>query len=546
MSSMKRAALGLSTALAFTLFASSTALAAAQETGAATALSGLSLSPLQASLASGSTPYDREAAVFTGKGISDARAQQALDVQSKVTNADIVRKVEAGAGGAFGGAWFDAAAAQLHVGVTSPAARQAAEAAIAAEGLADEVVVTPVRSTAAELLAAQEAWGRRLATLPAGPGASTGIEPQRNAVVVKLGSSVPAAEVAALRRQAAADEVNVLVSVAGGPGFKPLAKTECKTWKTSEAYCNPSITSGVSILGAECKEEAAEFAGGFVSQEQCENRNVAGTKGKWRRISRLCTVGPLALKGKERVMLTAGHCVGAEKEGEWSRNKAAAEEKRVGRVGLFSHGGTTEATAGGDYAEASIEAAWQTGKPEHPVFAVTAEWKRMNAKKEETSYPVVNEKTPVVGMTSCHVGQTSGESCGEIKAVNVKTSYTVLGVKRFFNGLVEVVETKKETLENKSGDSGGPELTIIEPSGEARMEGMDVAGSAECGELKETRVGPRFYATKANCEEEEKFGEGKFEERTIRMLFQPLKSVEKGPEGALEKMKLELLTTANE
>ncbi len=547
MLSMKRAALCLSTALAFTVLASSTAVAAAREGGVAAPLPGPSLSPLQASLASGGTPYDREVAVFTSKGISDARARQALAVQSEVTKADVVRKLEASMAGAFGGVWFDATTAQLHVGVTSPTGRRAAEDTITQEGLAADVVATPVRSTVAELLAAQEEWNRKLANLSAGAGVSTGIEPQRNAVVVTLNSSVSPAKLASLKREAAAADVNVVVNVtAGQGGFEPLAKTECKTWKTSEAYCNPSITAGVSIRGAECVEEAAEFAGGFLTKAECENRTIAGTKGKWRRIAGTCTVGPLALKGKERVMLTAGHCVGAEKEGQWSRNKAGAEEKKVGLVGLFSHGGKTEATAGGDYAEVSIEAAWQTGKPEHPVFAVTAEWKKMNEKKEETSYPVVNEKTPVAGATSCHVGQTSGESCGEIKALNVKTSYEIAKETRFFQGLVEVVETKKETLENKSGDSGGPELTIIEPSGEARMEGMDVAGKAECIELKETRVGPRFYATKANCEKEEKFGEGKWEEHTVRMLFQPLKSVEKGPEGALEKLKLELLTTANE
>jgi hypothetical protein len=150
-------------------------------------------------------------------------------------------------------------------------------------------------------------------------------------------------------------------------------------------------------------------------------------------------------------------------------------------------------------------------------------------------------------MTSCHVGQTSGESCGSITAVNRTASYEVAnGELRFFNGFVEVIEVKKETLENKGGDSGGPELTIEEPSLEARMEGMDVAGAAECVELTEVRKGLRFFNTKANCEEEEKPGEGKWEQRTINLLFQPLKSVENGPEGVLEKLKLELLTTANE
>jgi len=528
--------------------ASSTALAATYDSGAGAPLPGPSIAPLQALSASGGSPFDKEVAVFTSKGMSHARAAQALAAQSRVSQTDIVRRAQAATADAYGGVWFEPETAQLHVGVTSPAGRQAAEEAIAREGLTADAVVTPVRSTMAELLATQGRWNRKLATMSAGAGTSTAIQPQRNAVVVNLDSSVSAANRAALEREASAADVNVLVSVSAGRlDVRPLAKTECKTWKTFAAYCSPSITSGVTIQDAECIEEPVEIVGGFTSKEKCENRTVSGTKGKWRRITGTCSAGPLAIKNKkERVMLTAGHCIGKEKEGWWTRNKAGVEESKIGVVGAFTAGGPNEKEAAGDYAEVSIEPAWQTGNPEHPVFAVTALWKKMNEKKEERSYPVKNEKTPVVNMISCHVGQTSGESCGSISAVNRTAKYTVNGELRFFKGFVEVIEVKLETLENKGGDSGGPELTVEEPGLEARMEGMDVAGAAECVELKEARKGLRFFSTKAKCEKEEEPGEGKWEQRTINLLFQPLKRVEEGPEGVLEKLKLELLTTANE
>jgi hypothetical protein len=528
--------------------------AAYASSGFEEALVGSPLGSMPASAASGGSLFDKEVAVYMSKGISYGRALQALDVQNKVAQTDVVRKLEAGMAGTSGGVWFEPATAQLHVGVTSPAGRQAAEAVVAGEGLTTNVVVTPVRSTMAELVAAQERWSRRLTNLSVNAGISTGIEPRHNAVVVRLDSSVPPAELAVLKREASAADVNVIVSVvAGRLNFRPMAKTECKKWEYSRAYCNPSITSGVTIAGVlkKCEkvakvEKGPEF---FATQKECEERVKPGTKGEWEREVPICSAGPLAINEKtERVLLTAGHCISekTEKEAWWGITKAEKETK-IGLTGTFVAGGPNAEKPAGDYAEVRIEPAWQTGKEKPSVFAVTAEWKKMNEKKEEVSYPVKNEKTPVEGMTSCHVGQTSGESCGAITTLNVKTSYKVNGKLRFFSGLVEVIEVKKETLENKGGDSGGPELAIEEPSQEARMEGMDVAGAAECVEITEEREGLRFFKTKAECNEEEKPGKGKWEQRTISMLFQPLKKViETGPEGALEKLKLKLLTKENE
>jgi hypothetical protein len=383
MLNIRRAALSFLAALTLSVLASSTALAATHDSGFGAPLLGSSLNPLQASSASDGSPFDREVAVFTSKGLSYARAVQALAAQSRVSQTDIVRQVQADMAETYGGVWFEPATAQLHVGVTSPSGRQAAEAAIAREGLANDVVATPVRSTIAELLATQDRWDRKLASLSVGAGVSTAIEPQRNAVVVTLDSSVSPAERAVLEREASAADVNVLVSViAGRLEVRPLAKTECKTWKTFEAYCNPSITAGVTIQNAVCKNQPVEFAGGFPSQEKCENRTLSGTKGKWERRTFTCSAGPLAFKTKEtKVMLTAGHCITATKEGWWSRQKAGKEEVKIGVVGTFQPGGPNAKEPAGDYAEVSIEPAWQTGKPEHPVFAVTAEWKKMNEKK---------------------------------------------------------------------------------------------------------------------------------------------------------------------
>jgi hypothetical protein len=522
---------------------------------------------------------DKEIAVLTNQGISPARAMQAIEVQSEVARTDIVSKVEAGTGDAFAGVWFEPAAAQLHFGATSPETRRTAEGIVARAGLTDHVTVTPVRSTLAELLATQKHWNRRLASLFARDEVKTGLEPQRNAVSVTLSSSVSSPERAALKREASAANVNVFVAVAESArlSLAPQAKTECKKWARFVAFCNPSITSGVAIAGTiECKEVEPEEVGGFKTKAECEERTVAGVKGKWIRKIPGCTAGPLAINGKkERVLLTAGHCISKAKESWWATNKAE-KESIVGPVENFVFGGAAGAKKG-DFADILIEPAWQTGKPNDPVLAVTAEWKKMNEKGEETSYPVKGERAPVVNNTNCHVGQTSGESCGEIKMLNVTVPYEA-------NHIVEgLVEDAGANLNGEGGDSGGPWM-LIEANQEALMEGLHSGLVPECVNRANVEVGPqffesqaacfegvgggkgkwelikykctkvasekgvKFYKTKAECEKFQNAGEGEWERTPqIHLVWMPLKQPVAGAaEGPLENLKLELLTTANE
>ena len=494
---------------------------------------------------------EKERAVLTDQGISPARARQALDVQGKVAQADLPSELQAAMGSAFAGVWFEPAAAQLHVGATSPASRRTAEVVVARTGLTADVTVTPVRSTMAQLLATQKQWNRKLVNLFEQKEVKTGLEPQRNAVFVTLSPSVSSPERAALKREAATADVNVFVDIVSGQSsVMPQAKTECETFKKNEAFCNRSITPGVKIAGA------------F-----------------------LCTAGPVAINGKkERVLLTAGHCIEKEKEA-LSAKEIAGAEKAIGPVENFVYGGA-EGEKKGDYADILIEPGWQTGKPANPVFAVSAEWIKMNEKKEKTSYPVKGERVPVVKNTNCHVGKTSGESCGEISMLNVTFVDEEKGVKKFVEG---VVEDTGEKLLSESGDSGGPVVFIEEPSQEVLMEGtytgdiyecVQVKGEVEgeqffktqtecqnfrylekkgnkgswerkkytCENVKKIEKGPKFFQSQKNCEEGEKAGEGEWKrEPDLHVVYQPLKQPVKGAaEGPLEAYKLELLTTANE
>lgn len=546
-----------------------------------TTLSSALSEPALTGSASGSSLLEKEIAVLTDQGISSAQALEAIRVRGFLTASDIVRKTEAAMGAEFGGVWFEPATAQLHVGATSAAGRKKAKAVATQTGLAANVTVTTVRSTMATLLATQRQWNAKLADLFAHDQVKTGIEPQHNAVSITLSSSVPSSELAAIKREAAAANANVLVTVSKGAsiGFVPLAKTECKTWVSSKAYCNPSLTPGVTILGTiKCTKVANQIGANFyLTEEECEERAKVGKKGEWEREIPICSAGPEAITNAgERVVLTAGHCIDAAKETWYTKNKAEAEST-FGKVENFVFGGAAGAKKG-DYADLSIEAAWQTGKPKEPVFAVTAEWKKMNEKKEETSYPVKAEQVPIVNTPNCHVGQTSGESCGEIKMTNVTVPYEAGHI---VEGLVEATGAN---LIGEGGDSGGPWLTI-EANQEALMEGLlsgrivecikrakeevgakffptqqacieDAGGGKgqweqipyECKKVAKVEKGAKFFKTEEECDKFEKAGEGEWELTPAQhLVFQPLtQPVGGATEGPMQALKLKLLTKGNE
>ncbi len=378
----------------------------------------------------GDLPLGPAAQALTRQGISWTRAVAAVALQSAVARTELIGKLEAAMGDDFAGVWFDNAAARLNVGVASSAGRRIAEELVAREGLADSVGLVPVRATWSQLVRAQRAWHDRLARLFAREQVETALSAKLNAVLVTLGSAVPASERAAIVRDAARSDVNVVVNGANEARFtiRRTAETRCLRFATTKkAYCGRPMTSGVEIRG--------------------------GGRG--------CTAGPMALptgaRGRlEIYVLTAGHCIiNAGGTGVvWKAfTENGAREEEIGRAAA----GAID-NANGDYGEILItrEGYWTEPALPNPVFAVTAEWALA---EEERSHPVRNERKPAEGNLDCYEGADSGEGCGEIKRAFVE----IAGVK----GIAESLLTTGGIVE---GDSGGP-VMFIEENKEALMEG---------------------------------------------------------------------------
>lgn len=380
--------------------------------------------------------FDLERNSLVSRGISPARADQALNAQSAVAHANLVGTIKDLLRSSFAGVWFDPKAARLYVGVTSQRSRRLVETAVARSGLGNYVSETSVHSSWDELVKEQKQWNERLGGLFARDRAETALQAEHNSVSVRLSSAVSAGELASFKRVASAAPTAVAISVERTPRltFTPDAGAECAAFKEDAANCNKTITSGVTI--------------------EMENKFI-------------CSAGPLAVpkaSKSETYLLTAGHCIlkpinrigskwfaytktgtkepiGPATEAIWS-SKADIGAIKVNNPGFWVNTGTT------------------------PVFAGVAEW----TKVASTAFQVEGQREPMDKDTTCHEGNTTGQLCGMILATNVT------GGSLKTEGLVEVeVNEGKETLE---GDSGGPWLFIQTKAGNTvLMEGTEV-GSA--------------------------------------------------------------------
>lgn len=367
---------------------------------------------------------------------AQARSSEASEVEAAIGRTDVVKKLEAEMGSAFGGAWFEASTAQLYVGVVSSTARQAAEAVSAQVGLSANVTEVPVRSTRAELVAEQQRLSPRLTDLFAREEVSTSIAPDNNAVEVELSSAVPPTEREALEREAAHANVNVSINVVPNSQLGARRLKQCKVHVENEAYCEPTIVAGVSL----------ESAGGAR-----------------------CTVGPAArlvdksttANTTKTYVLTAGHCINSAKGGgvgaKWFSWNKAGKKEEIGPAIEFlfpeTDVGVIEVKNPGFWVVEGLT----------PVTPTVAMWSK-TAESEPTE--VTEQAKPTKGAETCYSGQTTGTNCGKI--LNEKVEKVIEG--ELTKNLVEV-----ELGTAKGGDSGSPFFKKAAPS---EVEGTLVAGSA--------------------------------------------------------------------
>lgn len=379
-----------------------------------------------------------------------ARSAQASEVEAKAARADLVNKLETALGDGFGGVWFEPSTAEVHVGVTSPLIRRAAEAVATRAGLAGDVTATPVDATWAQLEAAQRQLNQRLGDLLERGRASTSLAPDQNSVRVKLSPSVSPSRRAALESEASAATVEVTVEVVPGARLQLTPWARCEKFVKFKAYCDPTIVSGVSIDDEEENEEKG--TGDCTAGPVVKNKNPL--------------TGNAAT---ETLLLTAGHCI--VEEGAvgkiWHAFKKAGERKEIGKALATLN---QEPEIGADVGVIKVEQITWAEKNAVPVTPTIAQWA---AGKETEPVSVIKEIPPMKNAITCFSGQRSGVQCGKI-----------VEVEKAIGGWVNILEIKLETGKGGEGDSGAP--TFSQPAynkGEGHVEGMIVGGAAAESEI---------------------------------------------------------------
>jgi Trypsin len=357
------------------------------------------------------------------RGASPGRSSQAREAEAEIARTDLGRTIKNAMGSAFGGMWFEPSTAQLHVGVTSTASRETAEAVAASAGLAGIVTETPVRSTWAQLAAEQHRWNDRLADLFDRGEVKTSIAPDTNSVEVELGSGVSSSRRAALKGEASAGTVDVSVAATPYSDLRVERQARCKAFWPTEAYCDPTIVAGVSI----------------------ENNKETGR----------CTAGPAVVLEKptkakptratETYLLTAGHCI--EETGgineKWSSFNKNSEKKEIGAAVDYRNKKTDAGVIKVNNPVINKSGYWAV-KGLSPVTPAVALWEEA----EPEPVTVLGESEPLKGTEACLSGQTTETQCGEI----VKESTSVDWGTGVLNE--ELAEVTGPTTEK--GDSGGP------------------------------------------------------------------------------------------
>jgi hypothetical protein len=353
-------------------------------------------------------------AALRSEGISSQRAREEIEVEEGVARADLPSKLEAALGGSFGGTWYEPEEAQFHVGVTSPGARRLAEEVAEQAGLASEVTETPVRSTLAELRLAHAQWHHRLATLFEREEVGTSLRPGRNAVVVKLVSSVAAAERAEMEREALAADVNIKIRQVSYPKLRIAPEGRCETWKSGKAYCDPTIAAGVTLTSSPATD-------------------------------RIGTVGPAVIRKDisqdttETLLLTAGHTV--EKAGglktKWFAYSKNGTKEEIGEaIAMLTPAKKNSADVG----VIRVENPFWKGAALTPVLPQIAHWEGA----EPEPFSVEKTALPEEGALTCVSGQTTGTHCGTVESIE--------GI----IGSVKELAVVKAVAPTAKGDSGGP------------------------------------------------------------------------------------------
>jgi streptogrisin C len=343
--------------------------------------------------------------------VEDAAAAHRLELQGKA--AGIANALEARLGDDYAGVWFDNSDGRFVVPLVSEKNGPAVVKQFSEYGLDESAFrTTLVDSTLAELRAAEQRLieaGRK--QLPSRM-ARIGIDPSINAVVAELSSDASAEQRADVRARAAAEPVAVRVLDADPASFD-TGPAWCE-WLNPQDACDPPFRGGVWIANpVEGTENLAQCTAGFPATS-----NLLGT----------------------RYVITAGHCVGSQ-TGPWHAHTSLGTDRELGSGDGFFYG---EGNSDGGVIRVKSTSWWL----EWPWSDQVVIWSNGGLPLVSEAWPIPGSQSSYVGEYVCHTGWWTGSSCGTVKQLNAKVTYS--------DGKSVEHLTRLQGACGNHGDSGGP------------------------------------------------------------------------------------------
>lgn len=296
-------------------------------------------------------------------------------LQLQADGAGVVTALNARLGEDYAGVWFDNQTGQFVVPVVDRDATADAKAVVRGLGLEIEAARFPVADdTWADLAAAREKLGAALARLDQADGVLLAINPRENQVEVDISEAMSPSAEARARSLATASEVDAVVGVVD-PASAEIVDTGC-----SYAFkaCDKPFRAGVAI-------------GANLEPDDC----TAAFKA-------------LGVGTGNRYVLTAGHCVINNPWATYYSYNYVAPNATAKALGQVESWNLEE----GDWATIKVNGFW---------WDDAANWSSIIASwGVNLQYPITAEAASYVGQLVCHLGRTTGKTCGTVSDVGVE------------------------------------------------------------------------------------------------------------------------------
>jgi hypothetical protein len=302
--------------------------------------------------------------------VSATVAEERLELQRD--GSAMVEMLEGVEGEAYAGVWFDNSTGQFVVPLSHPVLRPEVESALTAAGLEDgSYRVASSEYSWQELQETQAAVDIHLSPLFGKQVVRTALDPRTNSVVIYQAHGASGAQ-------------REVIDDLGESSAVEVRQNRANLFKSAPASCNDAIKScGLPLRGGVAIENGpSRCTAGFTAEDKATHQHV---------------------------LLTAGHCVSSSPGSAWHAYTETGEARQLGTSQSY-------AFPGHDWADiAASGSAWNSPWASEVVLWGT-----------EEARPITSEGPSYLGEQVCHVGVTSGVSCGTVTRLN-KTFHYVGG-----------------------------------------------------------------------------------------------------------------------